>query len=90
MTKKSKSDLTQQERVLNKWTGERRRKQEERYLARRPEDPDEDTIRLACSEIRSTWSPYIEHERRVTRCGPVTLLEFEHPKSNGQYVYPSA
>lgn len=86
------NDLTHSECVLNKWTGERRRKQEERYLARRPEDPDEHTIyNVLCPQIRATWSPYETQIRLGASIFPVLLEEFVHPKDrHGEYVYPAA
>lgn len=75
MTKKSKSDLTQQEKVLNKWTGERRSRHEAKYKDKLPDDPDEEAIRLACLEIQKTWSPYQMSIREVTKPGSVKLAE---------------
>ena len=37
-------------------------------------DPDEHTIyNVLCPEIRATWKPYEERERRVQRCGHVEI-----------------
>lgn len=71
----SKSDLTRQEKMLNKWTGERRSKQEAKYKDKLSEDPDEQAIRRACLQIRETWSPYQRRMREVAKPQPVELLE---------------
>lgn len=71
----SKSDLTRQEKMLNKWTGERRSKQEAKYKDKLPEDPDEQAIRRACLEIQKTWSPYQRRIREVTKPRSVELAE---------------
>lgn len=84
--KQHNDDLTHNERVLNKWTGERRRKQEERYHKRRPEDPDEDTIyNVLCPRIRAGWVSRVEHEHRVTECQPVEIVEISASVLLGDY-----
>lgn len=48
---------------------------EAKAQARRLEDgtdPDEHTIyKVLCPQIRSTWPPLVERERRVTKCQPL-------------------
>jgi hypothetical protein len=66
MSKKTKSDLTHSESLLNKWTPSRRKTEEEKYMGPLPTDPDEDTIyNVICPLIRAGWSEGEERLRRV-------------------------
>ncbi len=62
--------------MLNKWTGERRSRQEAKYKDKLPDDPDEHTIyNVLCPQIRATWSPYQRRMREAAKPQPVELLE---------------